>query len=79
MWDTLSPIALFASTQDFLTKSNHLVPVAIQMDFTPGSVHLRISRFSPNIKMQILFSGLHTFCRAPVGRTYLYIKTVHLW
>jgi len=37
MWDTLSPIALFASTKDFLTKSNHVVPVAIQMDFTPDS------------------------------------------
>lgn len=37
MWDTLSPIALFASKQDFLTKSNDLVPVAIQMDYTPDS------------------------------------------
>ena len=39
MWDTLSPIALFASKQDFLTKTNDLVPVAIQMDYTPGSVY----------------------------------------
>lgn len=37
MWDTLSPIALFASKQDFLTKTNDLVPVAIQMDYTPDS------------------------------------------
>ena len=39
MWDTLSPIALFASKQHFLTKTNDLVPVAIQMDYTPGSVY----------------------------------------
>ncbi|XP_068680871.1 allene oxide synthase-lipoxygenase protein-like [Montipora foliosa] len=37
MWGTYSPIALFASAQDFITKRNHLVPVAIQMDFKPGS------------------------------------------
>jgi len=37
MWNTYSPIALFASAQNFVTKHNHLVPVAIQMDFTPGS------------------------------------------
>ena len=36
MWNTYSPIALFASTQDFITKRNNLVPVAIQMDFKPG-------------------------------------------
>ena len=42
MWDTLSPIALFVSAEDFLTKRNDLVPVAIQMDYTPGSVSLRI-------------------------------------
>ena len=42
MWDTLSPIALFVSAEDFLTKLNDLVPVAIQMDYTPGSVSLRI-------------------------------------
>ena len=40
MWDTYSPIALFASSEDYITKRNHLVPVAIQMDFTPGLVHL---------------------------------------
>ena len=40
MWDTYSPIALFASVQDFITERNHLVPVAIQMDFTPGLVYL---------------------------------------
>jgi len=40
MWDTYSPIALFASAQDFITKRNNLVPVAIQMDFTPGLVYL---------------------------------------
>ena len=40
MWGTYSPIALFASAQDFDTKRNHLVPVAIQMDFTPGLLHL---------------------------------------
>ncbi|XP_074609019.1 allene oxide synthase-lipoxygenase protein-like isoform X2 [Acropora palmata] len=37
MWNTYSPIALFASTRNFITKRNHLVPVAIQMDFTQGS------------------------------------------
>ncbi|XP_066016500.1 polyunsaturated fatty acid 5-lipoxygenase-like [Pocillopora verrucosa] len=37
MWDTLSPIALFASKQHFQTKTNDLVPVAIQMDYTPDS------------------------------------------
>ncbi|XP_020627617.1 allene oxide synthase-lipoxygenase protein-like [Orbicella faveolata] len=37
MWDTLSPIALFASAENFLTKTNNLVPVAIQMDYTPDS------------------------------------------
>ncbi|XP_068761819.1 polyunsaturated fatty acid 5-lipoxygenase-like [Montipora capricornis] len=36
MWPTLSPIALFASAPDKVT-GNHLVPVAIQMDFTPDS------------------------------------------
>ena len=41
MWNTYSPIALFASAQNFATKRNHLVPVAIQMDFTPGLVSSR--------------------------------------
>ncbi|XP_078378230.1 polyunsaturated fatty acid 5-lipoxygenase-like isoform X2 [Oculina patagonica] len=35
MWDFLSPIALFASAQ--VGESNELVPVAIQMDYTPDS------------------------------------------
>lgn len=38
MWDTLSPIALFVSAPDFITKQNKLAPVAIQMDYTPESV-----------------------------------------
>ena len=42
MWDTLSPIALFASAENVVTKTNNLVPVAIQMDYTPGSVYLTI-------------------------------------
>ena len=41
MWNTYSPIALFASKQDANDESlNHLVPVAIQMDYTPGLVYL---------------------------------------
>jgi len=40
MWNTYSPIALFASTRNFITERNHLVPVAIQMDFTQGFVCL---------------------------------------
>ena len=39
MWKTLSPIALFVSTPDFVTEQNNLVPVAIQMDHTPGTGH----------------------------------------
>ena len=42
MWPTLSPIALFASAPVSATQRNQLVPVAIQMDFKPGSVSLRI-------------------------------------
>jgi len=45
MWDTYSPIALFASAQNFITGRNHLVPVAIQMDSTPGLVYL--GQFNP--------------------------------
>ena len=45
MWNTYSPIALFASAQDFITEHNHLVPVAIQMDFTRGLVYLH--QFNP--------------------------------
>ncbi|XP_027038396.1 uncharacterized protein LOC113666802 [Pocillopora damicornis] len=44
-WDTLSPIALFASKQDFLTKTNDLVPVAIQMDYTPDSGPKLVERY----------------------------------
>ena len=39
MWKTYSPIALFASAQDANNQGNHLVPVAIQMDFKPGLVY----------------------------------------
>ena len=46
MWDTLSPIVLFASAENFLTKTNNLVPVAIQMDYTPGSVYKRFYEVS---------------------------------
>ena len=42
MWDTYSPIALFVSKHDFVTKRNDLVPAAIQMDYTPGAVYLTI-------------------------------------
>jgi len=41
MWDTLSPIALFASAKNLVTETNNLVPVAIQMDYTPGSTFKR--------------------------------------
>ena len=34
MWNFLSPIALFASAN--VPGRNELVPVAIQMDYTPG-------------------------------------------
>lgn len=37
MWNTLSPIALFASAENSQTNTNRLVPVAIQMDYTPDS------------------------------------------
>ena len=47
MWKTYSPIALFASKQDADDKSNHLVPVAIQMDFKPGLVYLSLLQFIP--------------------------------
>ena len=47
MWDTYSPIALFGSKQDFITEWNHLVPVAIQMDFTPGLVSFVFIQFIP--------------------------------
>ena len=41
MWNTLSPIALFVSAENVVTKTNNLVPVAIQMDYTPGSEYKR--------------------------------------
>ena len=41
MWAMLSPIALFASASNLVTNRNNLVPVAIQMDYKPGSVNLR--------------------------------------
>ena len=40
MWDTLSPIALFVSAPDFITKQNKLAPVAIQMDPRYGKFFL---------------------------------------
>jgi len=39
MWNFLSPIALFASAKVHGEYSNELVPVAIQMDYKPGSVN----------------------------------------
>ena len=45
MWNTLSPIALFASASDLATNRNHLIPVAIQMDYKPGWVDL-VKNFS---------------------------------
>ena len=36
MWNFLSPIALFASANVPSEHRNELVPVAIQMDYTPG-------------------------------------------
>ena len=35
MWNFFSPIALFAS-KPISQRKNELLPVAIQMDFTPG-------------------------------------------
>ena len=43
MWDTLSPIALFASAENG-GKRNNLRPVAIQMHYTPGSVYKRFMK-----------------------------------
>lgn len=40
MWDFLSPIAVFASAKR--GRSNELVPVAIQMDYKPGT-HTKIN------------------------------------
>ena len=38
MWNFLSPIALFVSRK--VGRRNQLVPVAIQMDYTPGKMEL---------------------------------------
>ena len=35
MWNFFSPIALFAS-KPISQRKNELLPVAVQMDFTPG-------------------------------------------
>ena len=53
MWDTYSPIALFASKQDFITERNHLVPVAIQMDFIPGLVSMFSSSLYHSMHIQL--------------------------
>ena len=53
MWDTYSPIALFASAPKFSTGRNHLVPVAIQMDFTPGLVYLSCDRVYISVDIQL--------------------------
>jgi len=41
-------------------------------------MHVPFNPYYPSITIQILVTGLHTFCWVPVGRTFLYIKTVHL-
>jgi len=51
MWNTLSPIALFASAENSQTNTNRLVPVAIQMDYTPGLVYKRF--YEVNIYLTI--------------------------
>ena len=57
MWNTYSPIALFASAQEFIpngdTKRNHLVPVAIQMDYTPGLVYLGFDPVYTSVDLQL--------------------------
>ena len=59
MWNTYSPIALFASTRNFITKRNHLVPVAIQMDFTQGLVYLSIDIVGMQLSNKILLVAAH--------------------
>ena len=59
MWDTYSPIALFASAPEFTTGRNHLVPVAIQMDFKPGLVYLI---YHPLYSSQCTYSYLVNYC-----------------
>ena len=53
MRKTYSPIALFASKQDADDKSNHLVPVAIQMNFQPGLVYLSFAPVYTPVHMQL--------------------------
>ena len=60
MWNTYSPIALFASAQSFITERNYLVPVAIQMDFTPGLVYLSIDSVDMQLSSKILLVVAHT-------------------
>ena len=59
MWNTYSPIALFASTRNFITKRNHLVPVAIQMDFTQGFVYLSTYPVDMQLSSKILLVAFH--------------------
>ena len=49
MWNFLSPIALFASAKVHGEYSNELVPVAIQMDYKPGSVNEKKYSFVPTL------------------------------
>ena len=55
MWNTYSPIALFATAQDFITKRNNLVPVAIQMDFKPGLPLIQITLVSRHTVIPLNF------------------------
>ena len=59
MWNTYSPIALFASAPEFTTERNNLVPVAIQMDFKPGLVYLN---FHPVYSSQCTYSYPVKYC-----------------
>ena len=59
MWNTYSPIALFVSAPEFTTGRNHLVPVAIQMDFKPGLVYLS---FNPGYTSQFTYSYPVKYC-----------------
>ena len=53
MWKTYSPIALFASAPESTTERNHLVPVAIQMDFTPGLIYLSLDPVYTSVDIQL--------------------------
>ena len=55
MWDTLSPIALFVSAPDFITKQNKLAPVAIQMDYTPGTANSFLDHFLETVLITLVF------------------------